>query len=118
MVRSPVISWIEARYNDALPVDDEMVRVPSMVSQERVVKVVRVVFGPVFALLLFVCLLLTMEIYGSRRTGTGHHGLEFSQGQPQDYTEGCDEGHDSGTGSFLHKKKKIYEWRRLFLYSF
>lgn len=58
MVRSPVISWIEGRYNDALPVDDEMVRVPLMVSQERVVKAVRVVFEPVFALLLFVCLSL------------------------------------------------------------
>lgn len=63
MVRSPVISWIEGRYNDAFPVDeDEMVRVPSIVSQEREVKAVRVVFGPVCALLLFVCLLPAMEM--------------------------------------------------------
>ena len=44
-----MISWIEERYSDVFPVnDDEMVRVPSMVSQERVVKAVSVVFGPVF----------------------------------------------------------------------
>ena len=64
MVRSPAISWIEGRYNDAFPVDeDEMVSVPSIVSQESVVKAVRVVFGPVCALLvLFVCLLPAMEM--------------------------------------------------------
>lgn len=61
MVKSPVISWIEGRYSVAFPVDDEMVKAPSMVSQDRLVKVASVVLGPAFALLLFV---LSLANYG------------------------------------------------------